>query len=118
MAVNGGTTMVSREKFIAELAAQRRRRGITQTILAARIGVTQQSLSNWESGAAWPGRSNLAAWAATLDVAPPPGAVAPVRPECGTLRGYRIHGQQGEPRCDPCKDANTKYMTTYRAVRR
>jgi hypothetical protein len=25
------------------------------------------------------------------------------RPECGTMRGYRIHCKLNEPRCEPCR---------------
>jgi hypothetical protein len=34
---------------------------------------------------------------------------SPLRPECGTYAGYKLHGRRGEPYCDPCRDANTAY---------
>lgn len=112
---------MTRDQYIASLAAERRRRGLSQAALAVRIGehgVAQQSLSSWESGAVSPDRHSLAAWAEALHVEPYPEAVEPVRPECGTRKGYGIHRRLGEPKCDPCKDANAIYMTIYRTARR
>lgn len=31
------------------------------------------------------------------------------RPPCGTTRGYRAHHRAGEPACDACKQANSRY---------
>jgi transcriptional regulator with XRE-family HTH domain len=109
---------VNREQYIDALTASRRQRGMSQTALADRAGTTQQTLSAWESGAKQPDRRSLAAWSAALGVEPYPEAVESVRAECGTYRGYQIHGRRREPRCDACKDANSIYMLIYRMARR
>jgi transcriptional regulator with XRE-family HTH domain len=108
---------VVREEFVASLAAERRRRRLSQTRLARRVGVTQQVLSAWETGAARPTRAHLAAWAIALEVAPFPEGTRPVREQCGQYKGYQMHKRRHETPCDPCRDANTKYMVLYRWLR-
>ena len=48
-------------RFSEKLADQRRRQGLSQEQLADRLGVTRQSVSKWESGAAMPELNKLVA---------------------------------------------------------
>ena len=47
--------------FSEKLAALRRREGLSQERLADRLGVTRQSVSKWEGGAAMPELEKLVA---------------------------------------------------------
>lgn len=38
---------------------------------------------------------------------------APIQP-CGSLGGYHRHTKAGEEPCDPCREANRRYMQAYR----
>jgi len=40
---------------------------------------------------------------------------ARVKAECGTTAGYIRHRKEGQPYCEPCKEANAIYMKAYRA---
>lgn len=40
----------------------------------------------------------------------------PVQP-CGSYAGYRGHVKRGEEPCEPCRDANRRYMADYRTRR-
>lgn len=52
---------------INRISTIRKQRGLTQLELAQRIGVTQSTVSEWESGAKFPRVTNLQAMAQALD---------------------------------------------------
>lgn len=37
-----------------------------------------------------------------------------IRDECGSRRGYELHGVNGERRCDRCREAHRLAMAAYR----
>ena len=49
--------------FGQRIAALRKARGMTQEALAQKLGITNQAVSKWETGAADPSTSNLLALA-------------------------------------------------------
>ena len=51
-----------------QLAAERRRAGLSQEALAARLGVTRQAVSNWEGGKSQPDLEMLKKIAAQLSI--------------------------------------------------
>lgn len=109
---------MTREHFVAALAATRRDRGLSQVEVAEDAGVTQQTLSSWETGTTRPDRARLARWADALGVERYPENIEPVRPECATYAGYQRHRRLRETACDDCKDANAFYIALYRMARR
>ncbi len=54
------------KELIAKLVAERRRAGVLQGALAARIGVDGPHLCRWEHGTSRPCLENLVAWANAL----------------------------------------------------
>lgn len=37
------------------------------------------------------------------------------RPQCGTPYGYKLHIDNGEPTCPPCREARREQMAAYRS---
>jgi transcriptional regulator with XRE-family HTH domain len=61
----------------------RRRQGLTQVQLAARLGVTQTAIDKWERGVRiprdfWRGRIAFELDRDTVEIFPPPGRLAPI----------------------------------------
>jgi hypothetical protein len=42
-------------------------------------------------------------------------ASLPVRDQCGTNYGYKLHVDNGEEPCKPCRDGHRKYTNEYRS---
>ena len=55
-------------EFSKNLSRERKARGLSQEELAARLGVSRQAVSKWESGTADPSTSNLLALAKLFGV--------------------------------------------------
>lgn len=52
--------------WVAQLAAARKLKGLTQRDLCHQIGIRQARLSQWETGAEWPNVLSLQLWAGSL----------------------------------------------------
>lgn len=62
---------VELKKTLGEAIREHRTRcGMTQELLAERLGVTRQAVSKWESGVTEPSTSNLIALAKLFDISP------------------------------------------------
>ena len=55
-------------EFSKNLSRERKARGLSQEELAARLGVSRQAVSKWETGEAAPDLSKLLALADALDL--------------------------------------------------
>ena len=89
-------------------------RGMSQTVLAERIGVTFQQIQKYERGANRVGASRLSQIASALDVSVgeffessrsgPPGLNSPVRllAEPGALRVLKAYARTRSPRVQSC----------------
>ena len=55
-------------RFVAALYEHRRRRGLTQETLAEHLGVTQGTVSGWETGVTTPAFDHLCDLAVLLDL--------------------------------------------------
>ena len=98
----------------ARIRMLRVNRGISEAILAQRIGVTFQQVQKYERGANRVGASRLAQIASVLDVsigeffessrAGPPGLNSPVRllAEPGALRVLKAYARTTSPRVRSC----------------
>lgn len=60
--------MISTEEFARRILRLRRERGLTQSALACRMGVTPQAVSKWETGRALPDLAHVDELAAVLEV--------------------------------------------------
>ena len=98
-----------------------RDRRLSQRVLAERVGVSQPTLSDWESGRSKPLRERAEQWARGLDVVLPVEVLASLRPRyaaCGTDSGYQRHRRLGTDRCGPCIRAHAVYEVDYLRRRR
>ncbi len=105
-------------EFVEQLRMERHRQRRTAGSVATAVGVSQQTLSNWEGARSSPTDSNLRAWAAALGVPIPDGVQGLTVQECGTNAGRFRPRLAGEPVCDPCRLAYNAYMNQYRRDRR
>jgi transcriptional regulator with XRE-family HTH domain len=115
--ITDATSKETREQYIAGLAAERRRLGLSQAAVADRIGnVRQTAVSRWETGETIPDVYALAAWADALNVER--YQELEQHPKCGTDAGYqRLKRRHGQVDCDRCVNAHRNYTIIYRAAR-
>jgi transcriptional regulator with XRE-family HTH domain len=109
------------ESWVDQLRRERVSRRLSQRVLAEQVGVSQPTLSAWETGRIRPLREHAEQWARGLDIALPVGVAAslvPVAAACGTDSGYNRHRRLGTVACDPCIKAHADYQVGYLHRRR
>lgn len=79
---------------------------LTKREIADRFGLPWATVNNWARGSRF-----------GHDPIPMRDERLAERPPCGTRKGYCAHKKRGEPRCDPCWEANRQYMREYKAKR-
>lgn len=108
--------MTTVAEFIEQLRLERLRRRVKQGNIAAKLGVAQSALCNWEHGRGIPTDEHIVEWAALLELDVPDGVSGRVDvvAACGTNSGYQRHLKHGEKPCAPCRRAHADKLTAWR----
>ncbi len=110
------------QNVLPRLIKARAAHGLSQRLLALRIGVSEVTVRSWETRRRTPSEDKARRWFGELSVPFPedtdwfPPTKGPA--QCGTRSGYQVHGAADQPACQACNDAQNAYMRAYRRGRR
>jgi hypothetical protein len=105
---SGDKNANSKGSSLVELARDIYAQGeLTKSEVAERLRVSVFTVDKWTKGTV----RNL------TPIRVRDGRFKPTGQGCGTRAGYFAHQSRGEPKCEPCLEANRVYMRTYKANR-